>query len=388
MKSAIDDVFISYAAIDRDVANQIAQTLDSLGVTYFLDERSIAWGESINDRVRKGLRKCSAIIVILSPASLKSVWVPFEVGFATRNDCLVLPYLTHPSLDRPGYMADLKFLTCLEELREHFDRASNLTEDSTPSLETPFTGRYIAYTWTHGSSTILVEEAVITQRADTVSGKINGVCFLQQEDDGKELRPIIENAGAYSLSGFVDGRLLVMAYRTRLPGQYSAGSITLKAETSGYGLSGFWTGLDGDEQLASTSARWDRVISLPTVENDRHAFIDRAIAGFAAGPLGRWLDVPISVLRKDGGFHFGKLSFGQAGLGKINSALKRFERDHDEKGVTNRCSESLPLSRRRHRRIRPHSRRASLRRRSPNTNTNPNEHSPIQKLWRFPQEAR
>jgi len=331
MKHAIDDVFISYAAIDRDVANQIAQTLDSLGVTYFLDERSIAWGESINDRVRKGLRKCSAIIVILSPASLKSVWVPFEVGFATRNDCLVLPYLTHPSLDRPGYMADLKFLTCLEELRDHFDRASKLTEDSTPSLETPFTGRYIAYTWTHGSSTVLVEEAVITQRADTFSGKINGVCFLQHEDDGKNLRPISENTGAYSLSGFVDGRLLVMAYRSRLPGQYSAGSITLKADTSGYNLSGFWTGLDGDEQLSSTSARWDRVASLPTVESDRTAFIERAIAGFAAGPSGRTLDIPGDHFRKDAGLSTHKMIYRQAAIGKTRFGLKSITRGRDEK---------------------------------------------------------
>jgi hypothetical protein len=114
------DVFISYSHIDSKVADEICQLLDSEGISYFRDEKDIDWGNSINLEVRSTLEKTSAILVIISPASLKSYWVPYEIGYAIAFRKKILPYLTHPSLDVPGFISDLKYITSIGQVQEYF----------------------------------------------------------------------------------------------------------------------------------------------------------------------------------------------------------------------------------------------------------------------------
>jgi hypothetical protein len=82
--------------------------------------RDIKWGEEITKKVADGLRTCSALIVILSPGSLKSQWVPFEVGQATALGKKVLPYLTHPALEVPLFLKHLNHKTDLDDVRAYF----------------------------------------------------------------------------------------------------------------------------------------------------------------------------------------------------------------------------------------------------------------------------
>src|SRR6266511_1983062 len=91
-------VFISYASVDHEIAEKLAQVLKEADVEYFLDQKDINWGVPITTRVQQGIAECSAIIVVISPASLKSQWVPFEVGHAMGAGKVVLPFVTHPSI--------------------------------------------------------------------------------------------------------------------------------------------------------------------------------------------------------------------------------------------------------------------------------------------------
>lgn len=113
-------VFMSYSHKDSDVADQIGDILSEQKVDFFRDRKDIEWGDSINSEVRLGLEEASALLVIVSPASLKSHWVPYEVGYASALGKKILPYLTHPSIDVPDYIRDLKNLTAMDELREYF----------------------------------------------------------------------------------------------------------------------------------------------------------------------------------------------------------------------------------------------------------------------------
>ena len=70
--------------------------------------------------MRDALRRSVAILVIVSPASLKSDWVPYELGFGIALDSRILPFLTHPAVNVPGYMADLKRLTSIPDCRKYF----------------------------------------------------------------------------------------------------------------------------------------------------------------------------------------------------------------------------------------------------------------------------
>ena len=114
-------VFISYSHTDTSIADGIAAVLEELSLEYFRDIKDIQWGDGINASVREGLESSSAIIVIISPGSLKSHWVPYEVGYATALKKKILPFLTHPSLDVPGFIADLSYIKSEEQVRSFFE---------------------------------------------------------------------------------------------------------------------------------------------------------------------------------------------------------------------------------------------------------------------------
>jgi hypothetical protein len=113
-------VFISYSSVDEALAREIQSTLEQIGVAIFLDKKDIAWGDDILDQVATGLSNSSAVVVIISPASLKSQWVPFEVGHAMALGKKVLPFLAHPSIDVPDFLRKLNYKTNVEDVRAYF----------------------------------------------------------------------------------------------------------------------------------------------------------------------------------------------------------------------------------------------------------------------------
>lgn len=115
-------VFISYSHADDILADNICCILDAVGVNYFRDVKQIEWGDGINERVREALLESQSVLVIISPASLKSLWVPFEIGSCSALNRKVLPYLQYPALDLPGYIAGIKHISKLEEVSEYFSR--------------------------------------------------------------------------------------------------------------------------------------------------------------------------------------------------------------------------------------------------------------------------
>ncbi len=113
-------VFISYSNVDENAANELAGLFDQIGLQYFLDRKDIEWGSHITREIRKGLSECSHVVVVISPASLKSQWVPFEIGHAMGTGKRILPFLTHPSLDLPSYLHDFHHESCLENVERYF----------------------------------------------------------------------------------------------------------------------------------------------------------------------------------------------------------------------------------------------------------------------------
>lgn len=115
----MSEVFISYSQEDFKTADSIVAVLEKLGIKYFRDVKHIEWGRSISDEVRGALERSTAILVILSPASIKSQWVPYEVGYGRALHKRVLPFLTHPSIDVPGYMGNPRHISGIPEMREY-----------------------------------------------------------------------------------------------------------------------------------------------------------------------------------------------------------------------------------------------------------------------------
>ena len=84
-------VFISYATQDRDIATSIAGILDDLGIECFLDVKDLNWGDNVLASIQAGLNSSTHLVLLLSPASEKSQWVPYETGYAAARGKYVLP---------------------------------------------------------------------------------------------------------------------------------------------------------------------------------------------------------------------------------------------------------------------------------------------------------
>jgi hypothetical protein len=110
-------LFISYSHEDKQVAYDIERICEQFGIGCFRDEKNISWGASINDSVRQGLRDCSHLVVVVSPASVTSPWVAYEVGRAHHGGLTVLPFVTHPSLDPPAFLRDALKVSSIDDLR-------------------------------------------------------------------------------------------------------------------------------------------------------------------------------------------------------------------------------------------------------------------------------
>ena len=114
-------VFISYSNVDREIAEKIADILKNEGVEYFFGEKNIQWGNDIKNIINDTLaNRITHEIVILSPASIKSQWVAYEIGFATAKDVIILPFLTHPSVEIPLFMKGYNYKVDLNDVRNYF----------------------------------------------------------------------------------------------------------------------------------------------------------------------------------------------------------------------------------------------------------------------------
>lgn len=76
------DVFLSHASEDKDQARRLKDKLESHGLSVFFDETSIAWGESIVEKINHGLLKSSYFLPLLSSNFAKKGWANKELNSA------------------------------------------------------------------------------------------------------------------------------------------------------------------------------------------------------------------------------------------------------------------------------------------------------------------
>jgi hypothetical protein len=88
-------VFISHSSIDKWVARQIADQLRDRGIDSFLDEKDIETGDVIDSAIQDHLEDCDELLMLLSPAALKSPWVLMEIGGAKVLRKRLVPILLH-----------------------------------------------------------------------------------------------------------------------------------------------------------------------------------------------------------------------------------------------------------------------------------------------------
>jgi hypothetical protein len=79
-------VFLSYAESDESLAEQIADGLEGLGMNVWYDRREILPGENWADKTAKALRDSNAMVVLLTPAALRSKNVRRDIEYALGEE--------------------------------------------------------------------------------------------------------------------------------------------------------------------------------------------------------------------------------------------------------------------------------------------------------------
>lgn len=86
------DVFMSYARVDCEVADRVAVSLQEADIEVWWDALLVP-GETFDERIQEVVAAAKVIVGILSPSSLSSDWVRWELSQAITNGLHVVPLL-------------------------------------------------------------------------------------------------------------------------------------------------------------------------------------------------------------------------------------------------------------------------------------------------------
>jgi TIR domain len=106
-------IFISHSTADSWVAKHVADDLEKRGVDCFLAIKQLATGADIAPAIRRELRNSDELLLLLSPASVKSAWVMSEISMADVLEMPIAPILLHlgandlPPIVQPYLARDL-----------------------------------------------------------------------------------------------------------------------------------------------------------------------------------------------------------------------------------------------------------------------------------------
>ncbi|MEK6736294.1 MAG: DUF1883 domain-containing protein [Pseudomonadota bacterium] len=83
----IHDVFISHASEDKDdFVRPLANALIEQGLSVWYDEMTLRIGDSLRQKIDKGLANSRVSLVVLSPSFIKKGWTNYELdGIVTRT---------------------------------------------------------------------------------------------------------------------------------------------------------------------------------------------------------------------------------------------------------------------------------------------------------------
>lgn len=106
----MNGVFISYSRKDREFASKLAMDLKSRGINVWFDQWELKVGDSLIGKIGAAIRYQDYLIVVLSEASVKSVWVMKELSTGLIKELeerrvVVLPVVIE-DCDIPTFLSD------------------------------------------------------------------------------------------------------------------------------------------------------------------------------------------------------------------------------------------------------------------------------------------
>lgn len=103
MSEKAKDVFLCHAHEDKTtIVRPLYRALEEVGITCWLDEAEISWGESITGQIENGISTSRYLLVVLSPSFLKKSYAQGEMRTAlsqqlSTGEVRVLPLMVGPA---------------------------------------------------------------------------------------------------------------------------------------------------------------------------------------------------------------------------------------------------------------------------------------------------
>jgi hypothetical protein len=110
------DVLICHAKEDKSaIVNPLVSALEKEGISYWLDDEQIAWGESVTAKVNEGLKKSEYVVVIISRTFLLKNWPQRELWAALNREAQtgearILPLFVGSDADIQDFLSELPLL--------------------------------------------------------------------------------------------------------------------------------------------------------------------------------------------------------------------------------------------------------------------------------------
>lgn len=140
-------VFISYSHSDSDFAERLATQLVRHRTNVWLDKWEMRVGDSLLNRIQDAITDSSALLVILSPNSVKSEWCNKELNAGLIRELdekrvIVLPLLIE-DCEIPLFLKDKMYA----DFRTNFDKGLAQVVESTARVTNEWRNRIEEPTW-------------------------------------------------------------------------------------------------------------------------------------------------------------------------------------------------------------------------------------------------
>jgi hypothetical protein len=131
-------VFISYQKTDRDHAQRVGDYLLNAGIDVYIDLNDTELRihhqnndpKKVTDAICKGINNSSHMLVIISPSTAQSSWVPFEIGYGyEKTDLSVLCLKGIPRGRLPEYVRTANVVRDIYDLNNLVASFTGLTKD-------------------------------------------------------------------------------------------------------------------------------------------------------------------------------------------------------------------------------------------------------------------
>lgn len=134
-------VFISYAHKDKAFVQSLVANLVKNKASVWLDEWEVAAGESLIERIQSAIQEASVLVVVLSKASIESVWCKKEIVAGIQRELEEKRVLVVPALlekcDIPLFLRDKKYA----DFSKSFDEGLAAVLVSIAKFSNPTLGR-------------------------------------------------------------------------------------------------------------------------------------------------------------------------------------------------------------------------------------------------------